>query len=65
VFPSAANFFVARFPDGASRFAALQAAGILVKNVGPWHRLLRNCLRITLGLPAENDALVAALEGAR
>jgi len=61
VFPSAANFFVARFPDGAATFAALKTAGILVKNVGAWHPLLRNCLRITLGTPAENDALLAAL----
>lgn len=61
VFPSAANFFVARFPDGGATFAALKTAGILVKNVGAWHPLLRNCLRITLGTPAENDALLAAL----
>jgi len=64
VFPSAANFFVARFPDGAATFAALRAAGILVKNVGAWHPLLQNCLRITLGTPAENDALLAALRPA-
>jgi histidinol-phosphate aminotransferase len=62
VFPSAANFFVARFADAPARFAALKAAGILVKNVDGWHPLLRNCLRITVGLPTENDALLAALE---
>ena len=63
VFDSAANFFVARFPDGPATFAALKAAGILVKNVHGWHPLLAHCLRITVGTPAENDALLAALKG--
>jgi histidinol-phosphate aminotransferase len=62
VFDSAANFFVARFPDGPGAFATLKTAGILVKNVHGWHPLLANCLRITIGIPAENDALLAALE---
>jgi histidinol-phosphate aminotransferase len=65
VFPSAANFLVARFPDAEGRFAALRAAGILVKNVGAWHPLLANCLRITIGTPAENDALLAVLGAPR
>ena len=30
--------------------------GILVKNVDGWHPLLANCLRITVGTPAENNA---------
>jgi histidinol-phosphate aminotransferase len=62
VFESAANFFVARFPDGPAAFATLKVAGILVKNVHGWHPLLADCLRITVGTPAENDALLAALE---
>jgi histidinol-phosphate aminotransferase len=61
VFDSAANFFVARFPDGPLAFARLKSAGILVKNVHGWHPLLANCLRITVGTPAENDALLTAL----
>ena len=62
VFPSEANFVVARFPDANAMFGALRAAGILVKNVSGFHRLLADCLRITVGTPAENDALIAALE---
>ncbi len=62
VFDSAANFFVARFPDGPATFTKLKAAGILVKNVHGWHPLLANCLRITVGTATENDALLAALE---
>ena len=61
VFDSAANFFVARVPDAPAAFAALKARNILVKNVHGWHPLLEHCLRITVGTPAENDALVAAL----
>ena len=65
VFDSAANFFVARFSDGPATFAKLEVAGILVKNVHGWHPLLANCLRITVGTPAENDALLAALGQSR
>jgi len=64
VFDSAANFFVARFPDGPGAFTTLKTAGILVKNVHGWHPLLAHCLRITVGTPDENDALLAALEKA-
>ena len=62
VFDSAANFFVARFPDAPATFAALKSRGILVKNVHGWHPLLANCLRITVGTREENDALMQALE---
>jgi len=62
VFPSEANFVVARFPDAGATFTALRAAGILVKNVSGAHPLLANCLRITVGTSPENDALIAALD---
>ncbi len=62
VFPSEANFVVARFPEADATFAALRDAGILVKNVSASHPLLAGCLRITVGTPTENDALVEALE---
>ena len=62
VFPSEANFVVARFPDADATFAALRDAGILVKNVSASHPLLAGCLRITVGTPTENDALIEALE---
>jgi histidinol-phosphate aminotransferase len=61
VIPSDANFLLVRFPDAGATFAALRAAGILVKNLDGQHPLLANCLRITVGTPAENDALLAAL----
>ena len=42
-------------------FATLRDAGILVKNLDGWHPLLAGCLRITVGTPAENDAVLEAL----
>ena len=55
------NFVLARVPDAPRWFAALRAAGILVKSLHGEHPLLEHCLRITVGAPAENDALIAAL----
>ena len=61
VYPSQANFFIVRVPDAAQWFATLKDAGILVKNLDGGHPMLANCLRITVGTPAENDALLAVL----
>jgi histidinol-phosphate aminotransferase len=61
VFPSDANFLLVRVPDAVGWSNALRRAGILVKNLDGTHPLLRHCLRITVGTPAENDALLAAL----
>lgn len=62
VFPAHANFVLVRVPDAALWFARLAAAGILVKHLHGAHPLLAQCLRITIGTPAENDALLTALE---
>jgi histidinol-phosphate aminotransferase len=61
-FPSEANFVLARVPDAPAWCARLREAGILVKSMHGGHPLLAQCLRITVGTPAENDALLAALE---
>jgi histidinol-phosphate aminotransferase len=61
VFPSEANCVLVRVPDAQHWFATLRDAGILVKNVSAMHPLLADCLRITIGTPAENDALLDAL----
>jgi histidinol-phosphate aminotransferase len=61
VFPTRANFVLIRVPEAQHWFATLRDAGILVKNVSAMHPSLANCLRITIGTPAENDALLAAL----
>jgi histidinol-phosphate aminotransferase len=61
VFPTETNFVLARVPDAPRWFETLCAAKILVKNLHGWHPSLMHCLRITVGTPAENDALLAAL----
>ena len=61
VTPSDANFVLVRVPDAPAAHARLRAAGILVKNLHGGHPLTAHCLRITVGTPAENDALIAAL----
>lgn len=60
--PSQGNMILARVHDAAATFAALKARGVLIKNVSAMHPLLANCLRITVGTPAENTLLLQALE---
>ncbi len=61
-FPSEANMILVRVPDSARAFAGLKQRGVLVKHVAALHPLLANCLRLTVGAPAENDALIRALK---
>ena len=65
VFRTQTNFVLARVPDAPRWFDRLREAGILVKNLHGWHASLEHCLRITVGTPAENDALFAALKAIR
>jgi histidinol-phosphate aminotransferase len=65
VFPSDANMILLRMPaqrGGAdAAFAHLKAKGVLVKNISKMHPLLKDCLRLTVGTPDENAAMLAAL----
>ncbi len=61
-FPSDANFVLIRVPDAANVFKQLLSRRILVKNTSTAHPLLANTLRLTVGTPAENDQLIAALQ---
>jgi len=60
-YPSQANMILVRVNDAAAVFSALKSGGILIKNVSGLHQLLANCVRLTVGTPPENDALIAAL----
>ncbi|HEX6795171.1 MAG TPA: histidinol-phosphate transaminase [Casimicrobiaceae bacterium] len=62
VFPTKANFVLARVRDADAAFTALLAAKILVKNLHGSHPLLAQCLRITIGTPDQNEALLDVLE---
>ena len=61
-FPSDANMILVRLPDADKTFAGLRSRKILVKNVSKMHPLLANCLRLTVGTPPENQALLAGLK---
>ncbi|HLL13036.1 MAG TPA: histidinol-phosphate transaminase [Rubrivivax sp.] len=60
-FPSDANMILIRVPDSAHTFAGMKQRGVLVKHVAGLHPLLANCLRLTVGAPEENQAMLSAL----
>jgi len=61
-FPSDANMILARVPDSKRTFDGMKQRGVLIKHVAGLHPLLANCLRITVGTPAENDLTIAAMK---
>ncbi len=60
VFPTDANFVLVRVKDAQALYDYLLTQGIIIRNR---HRvqLCANCLRITVGTPEENDALLEAM----
>ena len=67
-YPTAANFICVRIEGGAGAgtavFESMQRQKVLVKNFSGGHPLLENCLRLTIGAPEENRAMLAALAAA-
>ena len=61
-FSSEANFILIRVADARQAFDRLLSRKILVKNTSAAHPMLLNTLRLTIGVPAENDALINALQ---
>jgi histidinol-phosphate aminotransferase len=61
VFPSEANMVLVRVPDARRCFEGMKSRGILVKHIAGLHPLLAECLRLTVGTPDENDAMIQAL----
>lgn len=63
VFPSAANFILFRTPQNQADeiFLGLKQRGVLIKNLSA-HGLLKDCLRVTVGTPEENQFFIQALE---
>ena len=51
-----------RVPDATATFNRMREAGILIKSLHGWHPLLDNCLRLTIGTPQENAAVLEALQ---
>jgi len=60
VYPSEANFVTVRLDAAAATYAALLAAGIVIRDVGGYPGL-EGCLRFSIGTPGENDALLGVL----
>ena len=61
-FPSEANMILVRVPDSRRAFDGMKARGVLVKHIAGLHPLLANCLRLTVGTPAENTQMIDALK---
>jgi len=63
VFGSASNSILFRHPDAAGLFKALVGAGIVVRDFTTL-RGCEGCLRVTVGLPEQNDAFLETLREA-
>ena len=61
IYPTDANFFLTRVTDAKKIYDYLVGKGIIVRN-RTHVALCGNCLRITIGTPAENDTLLTALK---
>ena len=60
IYPSEANFLLVRFDDADAVYDSLLGAGVIVRN----RSLMKgceDCLRLTVGTPAENDRLLETL----
>ena len=61
VYPSQANFLLARFANADAAYAALLAAGIVVRDQRA-NSQLHDALRISIGTPEQNARVLAALD---
>jgi histidinol-phosphate aminotransferase len=60
IYPTEANFFLAKMNDATRIYNYLVDRGIIVRN-RTRVQLCQNCLRITIGTKSENSELIAAL----
>jgi histidinol-phosphate aminotransferase len=62
VYPSEANFLLFRVANATVMFNGLKKRGVLIKNLDGGHPMLKDCLRVTVGTPEENERFMAALK---
>ena len=64
VYPSQANFILFKTPTGQAKqiMDGLKTEGVLIKNLDPVGGMLKDCLRVTVGIPEENQAFLEALQ---
>ena len=60
-YASEANFILFRVTKADQVFSGLKQRGVLIKNLHGTHPLLADCLRVTVGTPAENTQFLSAL----
>ena len=61
-YPSDANFILFRTSQAERVFDGLKQRGVLIRSLHGSHRLLADCLRVTVGTPDENAAFLSALK---
>ena len=61
IYPSDANFFLAKVTDAKAIYSFLVAKGIIVRNRSSI-ALCKDCLRVTVGTRQENNQLIEALK---
>ena len=61
IYPSDANFVLAKVDDATKRYNQLIEKGIVIRN-RTTHPGCDNCLRFTVGTPAENEKLIKELK---
>jgi len=62
VYTSEANFLLFRVANAAAIFNGLKQRGVLIKNLNGGHPMLKDCLRVTVGTPDENERFMVALK---
>jgi histidinol-phosphate aminotransferase len=62
VYPSEANFLLFHVANATAIFDGLKKRGVLIKNLNGGHPMLKDCLRVTVGTPSENERFMAALQ---
>ena len=62
VYTSEANFLLFRVANAAAIFNGLKQRGVLIKNLNGGHPMLKDCLRVTVGTPDENERFMATLK---
>ncbi|MCB9426423.1 MAG: histidinol-phosphate transaminase [Flavobacteriales bacterium] len=60
IYPSEANFVLAKVDDANKRYDQLIEKGVVIRN-RTTQELCENCLRFTVGTPEENEKLINAL----
>lgn len=60
IYPSEANFVLAKVDDANKRYDQLIEKGVVIRN-RTTQELCENCLRFTVGTPQENEKLINAL----